>query len=325
MQLTLDNLEEIHRMLTVYFDKAMILIKNIDFHANITPSSQSRQSVDAIFDEMSGYLLEVSHISSFLKKYEMYEDQMIPYQQNLFIECQKLCKRIKELFDQVIKWVIQTKKYLNEKKCPMIDEGHLDNIFTQSSDKNVVSEDLLKAYQQVREILKDIHKEVMILDLENMINTVGRRLKLMQGKHLFIETEHEMNILCDYGLFQYQKNGKNVAEHYYDLHHKLYSSQKLAILQAYKQARFSFLEIVKPINEHGLIVYDPLKGKSFLMIDKGFYQLARKHPGYALLRHYVEMPNFILTTGASTPVLLDSVVRKNMWQIFKRLINHHRR
>ena len=187
-----------------------------------------------------------------------------------------------------------------------------------------MSEDLLKAYQQVREILKHIHKEVMILDLENMINTVGRRLEVMEGKHLFIETEHEMNILCDYGLFQYRKNGKNVAEHYYDLHHKLYSSQKLAVLQAYKQARFSFLEIVKPINEHALIVYDPLKGKSFLMIDRGFYQLARKHPGYALLTHYVEMPNFILTTGASTPVLLDSVVGKNMWQIFKRLIDYHR-
>ena len=35
------------------------------------------------------------------------------------------------------------------------------------------------------------------------------------------------------------------------------------------------------------------------------------------------MPDFILTTGASTPVSLDSTIGKNMWQIFKRLINHH--
>ncbi len=59
------------------------------------------------------------------------------------------------------------------------------------------------------------------------------------------------------------------------------------------------------------------------MIDKGLYQIARKHSGYALLTHYIQMPNFILTTGASTPVLLNSIVGHNMWRIFKRLINHH--
>ena len=323
IQLTLDNLDEIHHMLTMSFDKATGMLGNIDFHTDIAPSSENRQWTNEILDQTSGYLLEVSHVASFLQKCERLKLPLLPHQQKLFIDCQELCKRIKDSANQVIKWVIQTKKDLNEEKCPIIDEVHLDTDFRQSSDEMVMSEDLLQTYQQVRDILKDIHKEVMFLDPQNMIHTTGRRLEVMQGKHLFIETEHEMNVLCDYGLFQYRKNGKNVAEQYYDLHHQLYPAQKLAVLQAFKQARFSLLEIIKPMDEHGLIVYDHLVGESFLMIDKGLYQLARTHSGYALLTHYLQMPNFILTTGASTPVLLDSVVGKNMWQIFKRLIDHH--
>ncbi|CAO5682668.1 MAG: hypothetical protein HEEMFOPI_01739 [Holosporales bacterium] len=182
---------------------------------------------------------------------------------------------------------------------------------------------MLKTYQQIRTVLKDIHKEVMFLDTENMINHAAKKLDVMQGKHLFIETEHEMNILCDYGLFQYRKNGKNIAERYYDLHHTLYSGEKLTLLKAYKEAQFSLLEIVKPVHENRLIVYDHLKDKSFLMVDRSLYQLALKNLRYAILTHYIKMPHFILTTGASTPVLLDSAVGKNMWNIFELLINNH--
>lgn len=324
MQFTLDNLDEIHHMLTVSLGKAMSALKNMDFNADIATIPENRRLIDELLDRTSGYLLEVAHVSSFLQQCEMHEVQLTPQQRKIFMDCKDLCEQLKESANQVMRWVMQTKKYLSETKCPVVDDVPLDDVLARSSDEMVMSEDLLQMYQKVRDVFKDLHKEAMFVDPENMINTASRRLEVMRGKHLFIETEHEMNVLCDYGLFQYRKNGKNVVERYYDLNHELYTAQKLAVLKAYKQSRFSFLEIIKPVDEHGLIVYDHLVGECFLMIDRGLYQLAKKYSGYALLTHYVQTPNFILTTGASTPVLLDSDVGKNMWNIFQRLIDHHR-
>ncbi len=224
--------------------------------------------------------------------------------------------------------MVQTKANFNEAGCPIIDEANLNNNFgkielSSDEDEMLMSKDLLQMYQQVRDILADIHKEIIFLDPENMVNNAGRRLEVMKGKQLFIETEHEMNVLIDYGLLQYRKDGKNIVERYYDLHYKLYPDQKLAVLHAFKQSCFSLLEIIKPVEEYGLIVYDHLTGESLLMIDRGLCKVAKTRPGYVLLTHYLRMPNFVLTTGAPTPVLLNSIVGKSMWKIFERMINHH--
>ena len=140
---------------------------------------------------------------------------------------------------------------------------------------------------------------------------------------MFIETEHEMNVLIDYGLFQFRKNDRNIIQRYYEKHHALYAGQKLQILKSFKDSRFSLLEILNPANEHGVIVRDQLVGEHYLLIDRGFHQLAKTKPGFALLTHYLQAPDFILTTGASVPVLLDSSVGRNMWSIFEQMIKHH--
>ncbi|CAO5682666.1 MAG: hypothetical protein HEEMFOPI_01738 [Holosporales bacterium] len=118
--MNLNKLDEIHHKLTEYLDQSRIFIKNIDLQTDVEPSSKTRQLEDGILDQVSGYLLEVSHISSFLQKCELHEVQPTPNQQNLFIGCQELCKKTKEISDQVIKWIMQTKKHLNEINCPMI-------------------------------------------------------------------------------------------------------------------------------------------------------------------------------------------------------------
>lgn len=326
MHLTLNNLDDIHHILTLSHDKAMVALKSFDFNSDIEPSPEKRQLLNVLLDKMGGYLIEVSHVNSFLQQCDVVKAPLTPHQQKSIIACQELCQQLRDSAHQAIKWAIQIKEQFNEAGCPIIDEASLNNSFKNmqsSSDEIIVSKALLQMYQQVRDILTDVHKEIVFIDPENMVNTAGRRLKVMNGKHMFIETEHEMNVLVDYGLFQYRKDGKNVVERYYDLHHKLYPAQKLTVLQAFKEARFSLLEIIKPVDEHGLIVHDHLIGESLLMIDKGLYKLAKSQSRYALLTHYLRMPDFILTTGASTPVSLDSTIGKNMWQIFKRLINHH--
>jgi hypothetical protein len=326
MQLTVDNLEEIHQLLTRSHAKAIAFLESVDLNAEVTPSPERRQLLNEMLDRISRYLLEISHIHSFLQQVDVSKIPLTLPQQKSLMACQELCSQLKGAYDQAIKWIVQMKEHFNQARCPILDEGKLERAFqamNATSDQIMVSEAMLQTYQQVRDILTGIHSEVIFFDPENMANTAGKRLEVMDGKQLFIETEHEMNVLIDYGLFQYRKNGKNVVERYYDKHHTLYPAQKLVVLQAFKEARFSLLEIIKPVDEHGLMVYDPLRGESLFMIDKGLYQLAKSRPRYALLTHYLQMPDFILTTGASTPVPLDSETGKAMWKIFERLIHHH--
>lgn len=168
--------------------------------------------------------------------------------------------------------------------------------------------------------MKEIHSDLILLDAEEMVNTAGRRLKVMEGKKLFLETEHEMNVFMDYCIFQYNRSGRNIAERYYDLRSSLYTGEKLAALTALKDARFSFLTVVRAADEHGVVVNDPLTGKELLMIDRGLHQLVKKDKNYAVLTHYLSLSEFVMTTGAATPVPLTSEAGKEMLAIFNKLV-----
>ena len=60
----------------------------------------------------------------------------------------------------------------------------------------------------MRSILSDVHKELLLIDPENMMLTAGKRLEVRDGKTFFLNTEHEMNVMIDYGLFNDRKDGK---------------------------------------------------------------------------------------------------------------------
>ena len=99
--------------------------------------------------------------------------------------------------------------------------------------------------------------------------------------------------------------------------------QKLAILQALKETKCSFLEIISPVYECGVMVKDHLTDQLIFMIDRELYRsISRTKNKYGLLTHYVKTPLFALTTGAAIPVQLNSSVGKRMWEIFEKMIRY---
>lgn len=328
MELTLENLDEIHNMLIISYAGANKMFESIDFDEQVLPTPEKRKLLNLLMDKMSGYLLEVSHVDSFLQYCDLKNDPLTSAQQKNILACQKLCQDLKNSADKILRWVIQMKKQFNEAACPVSGEIELDNFDDKGCAYSVqnemeVSSSMLQTYQQFRDIFKEIHKDLLFTDPETMINTAGRRLEVMNGKQMFIETEQEMNVLIDYGLFQYRQEEKNIVQRYYNSHHDLYSGQKLNALRVLKDARFSLLRIIKPVDQHGLLVEDRLTDETLLMIDKGLHQLATSRKNYAILTHYLRATGFVMTTGASTPVSLNDVTGKKMWGIFERLIRHH--
>ncbi len=67
MQLTLDNLDKIHRILVASYNQSIVALKVVDFNADIVPSPENRQLLNELLDQMSGYLVEISHIGSFVQ------------------------------------------------------------------------------------------------------------------------------------------------------------------------------------------------------------------------------------------------------------------
>jgi hypothetical protein len=176
-------------------------------------------------------------------------------------------------------------------------------------------------YDQTRNVLKEIHVELLLVDPENMINTAGYALEVKEGNTLFIETAHEMDTLIDYGLFECRKNGKNIAERYFEKNHTLYGPKKLEILTALKNARFSLLETLDPMYECGVMVRDRLDDKVLFLVDRDLHSsISMTKNKYYLLTHYINMPLFSLTTGAATPVMKNSNIGETMWSIFEKII-----
>ena len=73
----------------------------------------------------------------------------------------------------------------------------------------------------------------------------------------------------------------------------------------------------------GAIVYDAIQDKEFLLMDKGLCKAAKTGRDYCLLTHYITLPHFILTTGASTPIISNSTAAKKMKLIFNELVEQH--
>ena len=327
LDLSLDNLDDIKRLLLSSYEKSMMFRNSFDFDERIEPSPEKRQMLNVIMDRMGGYVKEIAHVDSFLQYCDSTDDPITDDQQKSIIACQELCKKIKNNSRDVMQWVVKVKAQFDAESCPVIDDSQLNLSEKKSAEfienETIVTSEIMQAYDQARAIFKDIHSEVMYTDPENMISNAGRRLEVMSGKTLHVETEHEMDLLVDYGLFHYRKDGKNIVDRYVDANKKLYSGDKLNALLILKNARFSFLKVIKPVDEHGTVVFDALTNETLILIDRGLHQLAKSRQNYALLTHYFVMPGFIMTTGVSTPVDLSAPDGEKMQAMFEKLIAHH--
>ena len=323
MELSIENLTQLHEFLKDINHKLAIAAMIVEVDDLITmPTAKTRSSLDTILNSLSEYVFNISHVEVFLRDCEyLSSDIMTIKQQKTLLSCQQLYQQIKAKIVKIFEWSVKLKERLNQEGFVISDE--LENFIsiTKTSDSNINKQDLLKLYDQTRSILKEIHVELLLVDPENMINTAGYALEVKEGNTLFVETAHEMDTLIDYGLFEYRKNGKNIAERYFEKNHTLYGPQKLAILTALKNARFSLLETLDPMYECGVMVRDWLNDKVLFLVDRNLHSsISMTKNKYYLLTHYINMPLFSLTTGAATPVMKNSSIGETMWSIFEKII-----
>lgn len=339
--LSIGKLDDIYELLNTSYKDAKDTMSLFEGEDTITPSPEKRQLLSVVMDRMGGYVLEVSHVDSFLQSCEI--QTLTSAQETTILQCQHLCRSLKKESQTVFKWASDAKAEFNKMGHAIPEDNAFENALNEGQEHHESSEEtegvidvtpydaeqitpaMIAEYANTRDILKELHTDMIMIDTEAMFKTEGRRLEAMEGQKLFIETEHEMNVFVDYGMFQYRVNGKNIVERYFDLNASLYSGDKLTILTALNTAAFSLFDIIKPVGNDGAIVYDAILDKQFLMMDKGLCKAAKTGRDYCLLTHYITLPHFILTTGASTPIISNSAAAKKMKSIFNDLAEQQQR
>jgi len=329
MNLNLDNLEDVYLVLLKNQQSAEQTLRIIPSSQNVQSIPENRQQLNELLDRMGSYLREMAHLDAFIQECLLLDQTKISEaKKDVLDQCNVLCQTLRENSREIIKWTIETKRQLNDEQSQF---SRADKTIIGANKEDVFLEkeiylDVLEEYDQTRTILKDVHQEILVFkDLSEMLQVAGRRLNISRGKVLSLETSHELDVFFDYCLFQYQVDGKTIPERYYDTYCHLHSGKELEILRAFKSSQFSLLKIKHAVGEYGLVVHDELTREDLFMIDRGLSQLAGRNQNHAILTHYLRLPHFIMTTGASTGVNLNSAEGEEMVETFQNLVQKRRK
>jgi hypothetical protein len=275
-----------------------------------------------IVERMSTYLMEVSHIDSFFQYTDLEQKPKTNEQHQKIIICQQLCNDLKTASRDLLGWAIAFKtKFAVPIQITQATHSEFIVEDYQYNEPTTITSELLTEYDNIREVIKAIHQDVIFVDPQYILETAGRRLEVKQGNNLMLETEHEMNIFVDYGIFQCRKDRLTAAEKYYNRNFSVEGDQtRKSIIHAYKNSKFALLKILKYVPEHGLIVHDAALQQNFLLLDRGLAKSAQKNPEAMILTHYLTFKHFIVTTGAATPIELDKPYAYKILDKYKQVL-----
>lgn len=298
--------------------------------------------LDDVISEVTGVIDEVQH-GDFLEnptieKKAIYQKSIQSIKDNitLFLAMKSVVKDAGDLDNELESKIKQALEVSNEAIALMTNllnkvahaktEQDRENIpFEDSDEKYSINEALVKRYESLRSILREVSPQFITSYTREGFDVTGKRLKVSSGNSLFLENSHEMNVFLDLLLFFYRPRGKAVIQEFYDNRKAEFAIKTQTLLKSFTEARFSILEIVKPFGKSGLIVYDPLTQKEHLLIDNGFAHIARLPARYSIVTQYFFEPEaeFIMTTGASIPLPHTHLATSGILSIFEKLKNGH--
>ena len=326
LKLSLDNLDEMLELLTTSQQKYTSFTKMFNPDQDIENTETNRALVDMMIQSISSYTMEISHIDSFLQYTDLERTQKTEAQQQKIISCQRLCNELKDAARTIMSQAIELKTRFaipDQVQTSIATEQEIEEY--HHNIPSTISPELLAEYDRIQAAMPSLHQDVIFIDPQYILDTAGRRLELKQGSGLMIETEHEMNVFVDYGIFECRKDGLTAAEKYYNRNFASETnSLRKSIIYAYKNNHFALLKVLKHIPEHGILVHDSALQQDFLLLDRGLAASAKKSTNIMILTHYLTFSNFIITTGASTPIELDKPYSTKIIDKYQQLLSYEK-
>lgn len=111
IKLTLENLDDVHQVLALDYERAKKILKGINFNETLPATHENKEMLEAFLAQTDSYLLEISHIEDFLQKNNNIFST--PGQRKTIMRCQHLCNDIKASANKALKWIMEVKVQFN--------------------------------------------------------------------------------------------------------------------------------------------------------------------------------------------------------------------
>jgi hypothetical protein len=237
-------------------------------------------------------------------------------------ETNSLTKEGQELAEKVKNVTVEARSQI-----PGYDKETKDNILKEipKTHSYTLTEEQVKRYRNIRQMLRDLYpKFVGCLD-EETIQRCASRLEILQGRSLLINTEHETNLFFDYCNYQHKQGDLTGIQKSFKTFGKLYTGELFEVFELASQGYFAYLDILDSVDEDGLVVYDRLRDTLHLMVDNGLNKVAKSLHYYTIVTHVMDFKDFLVTTGASTPVSVHTesgLKVQRRFEAYLRLVNN---
>jgi len=184
-----------------------------------------------------------------------------------------------------------------------------------------ITEAQILRYQQLRESIGKLFASFFISMDKEAINRSAKRLEILQGNSLLLNTVHESNVFFDYCFYQYKFNDLNVIQRSFQQALNSYKPEMLSVFETASKGGFAYLDVIEPVGTAGVVVYNRLTNSEHLMIDKGLNNIARKLDYYTLVTHVMDFDDFLMTTGAAVSVSIHTESGLKVELRFKSFLN----
>lgn len=190
---------------------------------------------------------------------------------------------------------------------------------------DIITNEQIQYYDHIRNILRDLYPSFLTGLTREAVQRSARRLEISEGdSSLLINTAYELTFFYEYCFYNYKNNGLKTIEIAYNKLSGDYSGEKLELFTKIRDAYFGFFKVIELIDMHGIVIHDALRNKTHKLIDKGlhktFLQYQKNSVPCYVMSYMLEFDDFMITTGASVPVAINSNESELLYERFRQYL-----
>jgi hypothetical protein len=160
--------------------------------------------------------------------------------------------------------------------------------------------EIIDRYRQFRAISKSHHSGALNFMSKDALKEQARRLGIIRGRRLMLNTEDELPLLSDLVLYARQAGRKRPLDRYASSQRLSPGSDEGRVLDAMLGARFALIRVERRHPEAGLIVTDLMRGDEFWLVDEG---MESSFPaGLKLATRVFSPEDFYMASGVFVPL-----------------------
>ena len=160
--------------------------------------------------------------------------------------------------------------------------------------------DDVATYLRLRAVARDLNTRLVEAFPKGVLDEGGKKLRLLKGKTLLLESEDEISVLMDFCIYNVRRNGRNAIERFLADSPPPPESDEMLLLRAMQNAWYSLFRVESSVPGVGVATSDLLRERPQFILDVAMSQTVPA--GTILASRAVPFKTFAMTGGAGLPV-----------------------